>query len=107
MLAAEEPGLADSLLLLSYPLHRPGRVTQLRTAHFPRLCTPAFFAHGSADPFGSVEELEAARRLIAARTALIVIEGAGHGLGRGGRIPGPAGETVQRIVDGFLAFAED
>jgi uncharacterized protein len=105
MLAAEEPGLADALLLLSYPLHPPGRATLLRTAHFPRLRTPAFFAHGSADPFGSVGELEAARGLIPAHSALIVIEGAGHGLGRGGRAPGPAAGTVERIVDGFLAFA--
>ena len=35
MLAAETPGLADRLLLLSYPLHPPGKPTQLRTAHFP------------------------------------------------------------------------
>lgn len=105
MLAAEEPGLAQTLLLLSYPLHPPGRATQLRTAHFPRLRTPTLFAHGSADPFGSLEELEAARRLIPSRTALIVVEGAGHGLGRGERAPGPGAGTIERIVDGFLAFA--
>ena len=35
MLAAETPGLVDRLLLLSYPLHPPGKPTQLRTAHFP------------------------------------------------------------------------
>jgi predicted alpha/beta-hydrolase family hydrolase len=106
MLAAEEPGLAEALLLLSYPLHPPGHATRLRTAHFPRLRTPALFAHGSADPFGSVDELEAARTQIPARTALIVIEGAGHGLGRGGRTPGPAAGAVERIVDGLLAFAQ-
>jgi predicted alpha/beta-hydrolase family hydrolase len=104
MLAAEESDLADALLLLSYPLHPPGRATQLRTAHFPGLRTPTLFAHGSADPFGSLEEVEAARHLIPAGTVLIAIEGAGHGLGRGGRAPGPAAGTVERIVDGFLAF---
>src|SRR5436305_1072224 len=30
MLAAAEPGLADGLLLLSYPLHPPGKPAQLR-----------------------------------------------------------------------------
>jgi predicted alpha/beta-hydrolase family hydrolase len=105
MLAAEEPGLVDSLLLLSYPLHPPGHATRLRTAHFPRLHTPALFAHGSADPFGSVDELDAARLHIPARTALVVIEGAGHGLGRGGRADDPAVGTVERIVEGFLALA--
>ncbi len=52
MLAAEAPGIADRLLLLSYPLHPPGKPQQLRTAHFPKLQTPAFFIHGSKDPFG-------------------------------------------------------
>ena len=105
MLAAEDPELVDALLLLSYPLHPPGRSTSLRTAHFPRLKTPTFFAHGSADPFGTVDELEAARRLIPARTALTVIEGAGHGLGRGGRGPGPGGDIIERIAEEFLTFA--
>ena len=105
MLVAEEPGLVDALLLLSYPLHPPGRATQLRTSHFPRLRAPTFFAHGSADPFGAAHDLEAARRLIPVRTELLVIEGAGHGLGRGGRAPGPAAGVVERIVDQFLAFA--
>ena len=39
MLAAETPGLVDRLLLLSYPLHPPGKPAQLRTAHFPKLTT--------------------------------------------------------------------
>ncbi len=104
MLVAEGPPLADSLLLLSYPLHPPGRPSQLRTAHFPRLRTPTLFAHGSADPFGSLDELEAARALVPAPTALIAIDGAGHGLGRGARASRPPAVTVDRIVEGLLAF---
>ena len=34
MLIASEPELVDGLLLLSYPLHPPGRAAQMRTAHF-------------------------------------------------------------------------
>src|SRR5271169_5504212 len=41
MLAAEDPAIAHGLLLLSYPLHPPGKPQQLRTAHFPKLQTPA------------------------------------------------------------------
>jgi len=107
MLAAEEPQLADALVLLSYPLHPPGRPAQLRTAHFPRLRAPTLFAHGSVDPFGSLDELETARLLVPARTALIAIDGAGHGLARGTRASRPAAGTVERIVDGFLAFVGD
>ena len=47
MLASEEPELADGLLLLSYPLHPPRKPNQLRTGHFPKLTTPAFFVHGT------------------------------------------------------------
>ena len=83
MLAAEDPALADGLLLLSYPLHPPGKPEQRRTAHFPALRAPALFVHGSRDPFGSHDEMCAALALIPAATELLTIEGAGHDLGRG------------------------
>ena len=105
MVAADEPGLADGLLLLSYPLHPPGRAKELRTDHFARLRTPTLFAHGSLDPFGSLDEIEAARAAIAAPTAVVAIDGAGHGLGRGTRAPSPAPDTVARIVAAFVVLA--
>ena len=80
ILAAEDPAVADALLLLSYPLHPPRKGDELRTAHFPKLRTPALFVHGSRDPFGKVAEMEAALRLIPAPTSLLVIEGTGHEL---------------------------
>jgi predicted alpha/beta-hydrolase family hydrolase len=82
MLAAEMAGLADRLLLLSYPLHPPRKPEQLRTAHFPTLHTPALFVHGSRDPFGTLNELKSAIVLIPAPVQLLEIEGAGHDLGR-------------------------
>jgi predicted alpha/beta-hydrolase family hydrolase len=80
MLAAQEPGLVDGLLLLSYPLHPPQRPGELRTAHFPSLQTPAFFVHGSKDGFGTLDEMAAALALIPAPTALLPVPGAGHEL---------------------------
>lgn len=80
MLVAEEPQLADALLLLSYPLHPPRKPTQLRTSHFPNLAKPTLFVHGTRDPFGSVEEMNAALELIPASHALLEVEGAGHDL---------------------------
>lgn len=80
MLAASEPALVDGLLLLSYPLHPPGKPAQLRTQHFPTLRAPALFVSGTRDAFGSIEELKAAIKLIPARTQLIAVEGAAHGL---------------------------
>lgn len=80
LLAATEHMLVDGLLLLSYPLHPPGRPTQLRTAHFPEIRIPALFVHGSTDPFASSLELQSAVRLIPATTKVVEIEGAGHSL---------------------------
>ena len=80
MLAASEPKLVSGLLLLSYPLRPPGRPTQLRTAHFPNLHTPTLFVSGTKDAFGSIEELEAAIKLIPAKTRLVAVPGAGHSL---------------------------
>lgn len=82
MAAAERPGLADALLLLSYPLHPPKKPEQKRTAHFPELRIPALFVHGTADPFASIEELRDAVTLIPARTDVLAVERAGHDLKR-------------------------
>jgi hypothetical protein len=80
MLAAEDPAVADALLLLSYPLHPPRKPAELRTGHFPQLRTPALFIHGTRDPFGSVAELETAIETIPAPHVLIVMQGEGHGI---------------------------
>jgi len=80
MLLAEQPGLADGLLLLSYPLHPPKKPTQMRTAHFPGLRTQSLFVHGTRDGFGTIAEMTEALKLIPARTELMAVEGAGHEL---------------------------
>jgi uncharacterized protein len=83
MLAADEPELVEALMLLSYPLHPPGKPADLRTAHFPRLRTRTLFVQGSHDPFGSIEEMERAVKMIPASHKLTIVEGAGHDLKRG------------------------
>ncbi len=98
LLAAENQNLVEALLLLSYPLHPPGKPERKRTAHFPDLRTPAMFVHGSRDPFGSVEEMEAALKLIPAPHTLTVVEGAGHDLKRGRFDLGP-------VIGGLLLRA--
>jgi uncharacterized protein len=80
MLASDDPGVVERLLLLSYPLHPPQRPGELRTAHFPRLQVPALFIHGTHDGFGSEYEMAAALTLIPARTELQPVPGAGHEL---------------------------
>lgn len=100
MLAAEEAGIVAGLLLLSYPLHPPRRPEQLRTAHWPKLSTPAMFVHGSRDPFASRDEMNTAMASLPGRHTLLQIEGAGHELL--GRKPNP--EFGAEIVAAFTAF---
>ena len=85
MLCAEHPDLVTGLLLQSYPLHPPGKPERLRVQHLPSLRLPVLFVHGTRDPFGSIEEMRSALKLIPAKTRLLVVEGAGHDLGFKGK----------------------
>src|SRR5271166_5955051 len=102
MLVAEAPSLVEGLLLLSYPLHPPGRPAQLRTAHFPSLRTKTLFVSGTKDAFRSIEELEGAIKLIPAPTKLVAIEGAPHGLSQKSKRDA-APETVVREFRFFFS----
>lgn len=87
MLLAEQPGLADGLLLMGYPLHPPGKPEQLRVEHLPKLVAPVLFVSGTKDEFGTPEDLRAAVAMTAsARKELLLIDGARHDLksGKGG-----------------------
>jgi hypothetical protein len=103
MIAAAEPGLVERLLLLSYPLHPPQRPDELRTGHFPSLQTPALFVHGARDGFGSIAEMEAALKLIPARTKLLPIIGAGHEL----MTKRNRDEVSRLVLEAFRLFAND
>ena len=92
-----------ALLLLSYPLHPPRKPAQLRTQHFFNLRTPALFVQGTRDPFGTVEEIEQALKLIPARTKLLTVDSAGHDLGFKGKsrredLPGTVLAELQSLL---------
>lgn len=76
-------GAADIavLTLFSYPLHPPGKPERARTEHLPHIPVPTVFTHGTADPFGSIDELRPAAALIGARSEIVEITGARHDLG--------------------------
>jgi uncharacterized protein len=57
-LAAAEGLRVAALVLVSYPLHPPGRPERLRTEHFGALDLPCLFVSGRRDAFASPEELE-------------------------------------------------
>ncbi len=60
LLAADET--VAGLLLLSYPLHRPGHPDQWeeRTAHWDRIACPVLLLSGESDPFARLDLLRIA-----------------------------------------------
>lgn len=81
-LIAADGGYAG-LVLICYPLHRPGRpeTASERTAHWPRISCPVLLLSGEADPFARIGLLrEAVERLPSA--TLVTYPGIGHGLNR-------------------------
>jgi uncharacterized protein len=100
LLLASEPAVADGLLVLSYPLHPPKSPQQLRTAHFPRLRVPTLFVHGTHDGFGTLDEVQAALKLIPARTQLLPIDPAGHEL----LTSRNRANLPQLVLSAFLSF---
>lgn len=81
MVIADEAANVDVLTLFSYPLHPPGKPERPRTEHLPRITAPTVFTHGTADPFGTIDELRPAAALIAGPTEIVEITGARHDLG--------------------------
>jgi uncharacterized protein len=102
ILVSEDSQLVDGLLLLSYPLHPPRKPDQLRTSHFPKLNKPAFFVHGTRDPFGTISEMKSALKLMPAWHALFEVDGAGHDL----LIKKTIGELPVRVVSEFQTFVK-
>ena len=81
MVIADGAAAVDVLTLFSYPLHPPGKPERARTEHLPRIAAPTVFTHGTADPFGTIDELRPAAQLIPAPTEIVEITGARHDLG--------------------------
>jgi uncharacterized protein len=79
MAAAEGVDVAG-LVLISYPLHPPGRPDKRRVEHFPSLRCPCLFVSGTRDAFGSPAELEAATAVIPGPVTHCWVEGKDHGL---------------------------
>ncbi|HMD45937.1 MAG TPA: alpha/beta family hydrolase [Acidimicrobiales bacterium] len=73
---------AAALILISYPLHPPGKPDRLRTDHFGELRVPCLFVSGTRDAFGTPDELERETAAIAGPVTHHWIEGGDHGLRR-------------------------
>jgi len=71
---------AAGLVLVSYPLHPPGRPEGVRAAHFPRLRVPCLFLSGTRDAFGQPAELTSATKAIPGKVTHVWLDGEDHAL---------------------------
>jgi uncharacterized protein len=76
----DDPLPARGLVLISYPLHPPGRPDRLRVEHLVRLHVPCLFVHGTKDPFATPDELTEWTATIPGPVTHEWIDGKGHDL---------------------------
>jgi predicted alpha/beta-hydrolase family hydrolase len=85
------------LVLLSYPLHSPGRPERAaeRTSHWPRIGCPVLLLSGDRDPFARIEVMRDLVRQLP-RAELVVYPGLRHGIG----------PVLEDALDRIAAFVE-
>jgi uncharacterized protein len=94
-LAAADGLDVAALVLVSYPLHPPGKPDRLRTEHFARLDLPCLFVSGRKDAFATPAELEREVGAIAGPVTVSFVDG-DHSLRR-------SEAEVAAIVTSWLA----
>ncbi len=88
---------AAGLVLLSYPLHPPGKPDKLRVEHFGDMAVPVLFVNGDRDPFGTPQKFEAHIGSITGAVTMHWLKGQGHD-------PKPTADSeIAAVVGAFLA----
>jgi len=84
---------AHSLILLSYPLHPPGKPDKLRVEHFDQIEAPCLLVSGERDPFGSPEEFATQLDSVTAPVSVEWVAGA--------HAPNDDAEILRRVRDWY------
>ena len=75
-IAVAEGLAAAGLVLVSYPLHPPGKPDKLRIDHLGAIKVPCLFVSGTRDAFGTPQELERATASILGPVTHVYVDGA-------------------------------
>jgi hypothetical protein len=95
------------LVFLGYPLHPPGRPSQLRVAHWPSVRQPSLFVQGSRDTFGTPDELRAHFPSYGGRADLLVVEDGDHSFKPSKSARRGAAETYSAIQDEIARWIKE
>ena len=97
----DPPANLRGLVLISYPLHPPGKPERLRVEHLPDVRVPTLFVSGDRDAFGTPDEIRqwSATMPKAAKVRHLFLEGCGHDLKAADRtIAGGVADFLARLV---------
>lgn len=95
--AVAEGQPAAALVLLSYPLHPPGRPDRLRVEHLSRIEVPVLAVSGATDPYGSPEELADALAALGGPLRHVTVTGA--------HVPKDAQTVAATVADWLTALS--
>ena len=93
----------NGLVFLGYPLHPPSNAEKRRDEHLSKVKPPMLFVHGSRDPFGSPEEMQALVKGLK-RGTLSMIEGGGHSFEAAQR---DGGDRSAQAFEAAIAWMKD
>lgn len=96
---------AAGLVFFGYPLHPPNKPQQRRDAHLPRIRVPMLFLHGTRDPFGTPDEMDALVAGLSGATLRLVDQG-DHSLGAPKKAD-PEGRRLEEAMDTAAAWMQD
>jgi predicted alpha/beta-hydrolase family hydrolase len=91
--------VVDGLTFWGYPLHPPGRKSQLRDAHLDQIQKPMLFVTGTRDTFCDLPLLEGVVMRLGDRATLEVVEGGDHSF----RLTKDSDVRQQAVYDQILA----
>ncbi len=105
MIAAGADGIPSpanlrGLVLVSYPLHPPGKPDRLRVEHLPDIRVPTLFISGTKDTFGTPDEIRRWTATMPSKAAVthLFVEGRGHDLkGSDQTIAGAVTDFLDRL----------
>lgn len=94
--------LPAGLILLTYPLHKPGRKDRLALEHLRRIDVPSLFVVGSEDPFCDLTLLPPVLNRLDRPGRAFLVQGGDHSL----RVkePGRQDDIYRSVTEAVAAF---
>lgn len=93
------------LVFFGYPLHPPNKPLQRRDAHLPKIRVPVLFLHGTRDPFGTPDEMDALTAGLPGATLRLVDQG-NHSLVAPKKAD-PDGRRLDEALETAAAWMQD